>query len=191
MSEEKIGSDKDTLLLEEAMEPQTENLDAAVKEEVSNDTVNMGDVILAPAEVGMNVEENAVGILPGGLVVQHDGFDKSQRNQEEDMAQTLKAMDIDNAVDMAQEEVVPENAPKQMAMGSEASRMVDEEDLLHSPRETDMGIAGQGVHKEISVGINPEQMEMGPEESWRVDKEDVVQSRQAKDMGFTRRSAQR
>jgi hypothetical protein len=182
-SEEKISSDEDTPLLEEAMEPQKENLDAAVKEEVSDDTVNMGAVILAPVEAGMNVEENA--ILPGGLVVQDDGFDESQRNEEEDMAQTSKAMDVDNTVDMAQEEVVPENAPEQMAMASEASRTVDEEDLLHSPRETDMRIAGQGVHEEISVGINPEQMEMGPEESRRVDEEDVVQSRQAKDMGNT------
>ena len=100
-SEEKISSDEDTPLLEEAMEPQKENLDAAVKEEVSDDTVNMGAVILAPAEAGMNVEENA--ILPGGLVVQDDGFDESQRNEEEDMAQTSKAMDVDNTVDMAQE----------------------------------------------------------------------------------------
>jgi hypothetical protein len=165
------------------MEPQKENLDAAMKEEVSDDTVNMGDIMLAPAKAGMNVEENAVGILPGGLIVQEDGFDKSRRNQEEDVAQTSKGMDVDNAVDMAQEEVVPENAPEQMAMASEASRTVDEEDLLHSPSETDMGIAGQGVHEEVLVGINPKQMEMGPEEFRRVDEEDVVQSRKAKDMG--------
>ena len=111
-------------ILEEAMEPQKDNLDAAVKEEVCDDTVNMGDIMLAPAEAGMNVEENAVGILPGGLVVQEDGFDESQRNQEQDVVQTSKAMDVDNPVDMAQEEVVPENAPEQMAMASEASRTV-------------------------------------------------------------------
>lgn len=154
-----VSGDEEMPTHEEAMVQQTEDIAATAEEDVSPVTVNMVDVQIAPEDQGKIVEENADGISPSGLVVQDDMFDESLKTQKGDMAHLSKAMDVDNDVDMAQQEVVAEKKPELMEMGSEVARRVEDEDLVQSAEDADVGNIVDGVDEEIGAEMIPPPMD--------------------------------